>query len=65
MFMSHEQSVKQYDNIKTGNKLFERVSEFKHLGTALTNQNWFMKKCLLPFTSESFVILFGIEKYKV
>jgi len=24
-----------------------------------------MKKCLQPFTSESFVFLFGTEKYKV
>ena len=63
--MSHEQSVKQYDNIKTGNKLFDRVSEFKYLGTTLTNQNWFMMKCLLPFSTESFVFLFGTEKYKV
>jgi len=31
-------------NIKINNSFFERVEEFKYLGTTLTNQNSFRKK---------------------
>jgi hypothetical protein len=39
MFMSTEQHAGQSYNIKTSNKPFERVEEFKYLGTTPTNQN--------------------------
>jgi hypothetical protein len=37
--MSGEQNAGRCHNIKTGNSSFEKVEEFKYLGTALTYQN--------------------------
>jgi hypothetical protein len=39
MVMSREQNAGQNHNIKRDNKSFERLEQFKYLGTALTNQN--------------------------
>ena len=39
MVMSGEQNAGRSHSIKTDNRFFERVEEFKYLGTALTNQN--------------------------
>jgi hypothetical protein len=39
MLLSHHQNVRQNRNIKTANRLFENVSQFKYLGTTVTNQN--------------------------
>jgi UDP-galactopyranose mutase len=39
MVISHELHAGQNHNIKGHNKSFERVEEFKYLGTNLTNQN--------------------------
>jgi hypothetical protein len=39
MVMSRNQNTGQNHNIKTDNKSFERVEEFKYLGTTLTNKN--------------------------
>ena len=39
MVMSHDQNAGQSHIIKTDTTLFERVEEFKYLGTTLTNQN--------------------------
>jgi hypothetical protein len=38
--VSHEQNAGQNDNIKIDNKSFERVKQFKYLGTTLTNRNF-------------------------
>jgi hypothetical protein len=38
-FLSLEQSVEKYHNIKTGNKSSESVEQFKYLGTTLINKN--------------------------
>jgi hypothetical protein len=39
MIMSHNQNAGQNHNIKIENKSFERVEQFKYLGTALMNRN--------------------------
>jgi len=39
MVMSRDQNAGRSHNIKTDNSSFERVEEFKYLGTTLTNQN--------------------------
>jgi hypothetical protein len=39
MLLSHHQNVGQNRDIKTANRLFENVSQFRYLGTTLTNQN--------------------------
>jgi len=37
--MSRDQNVGRSHSIKTDNSSFERVEEFKYLGTTLTNHN--------------------------
>jgi len=39
MVMSQEQNVGQNYNINIRNKSFEKVEQFKYLGTTLTNHN--------------------------
>jgi hypothetical protein len=39
MLLSRHQNVGQNWNIKIANRLFESVSQFKYLGTTVTNQN--------------------------
>ena len=39
MAISQDQKAGQSHNIKNDNSSFERVEDFKYLGTALTNQN--------------------------
>ena len=39
MVMSRNQNTGRSHNIKNDNRSFERVEEFKYLGTTLTNQN--------------------------
>jgi hypothetical protein len=39
MVMSPYQNAGRSHNIKTDNSSFDRVKEFKYLGTTLTNQN--------------------------
>jgi len=40
MVMSRDQNAGRSRNIKSDNKSFERVEQFKYLGTTLTNQNY-------------------------
>jgi outer membrane protein W len=60
MVMSREQNAGQSHNIKTDNSYFQRVEQFKYLGTTIMNQFYFGKdsgrECLLSFSAESFVI---------
>jgi hypothetical protein len=39
MLHSHDQNADQDLDINIGNRSFENVSQFKHLGTTVTNQN--------------------------
>jgi hypothetical protein len=39
MLLSRHQNVGQNRDIKIANRLFEKVSQFKYLGTTVTNQN--------------------------
>jgi hypothetical protein len=39
MLVSQGQNAGQNREIKIGNRLFENVSQFKYLGTTVTNQN--------------------------
>jgi len=39
MVMSRDQSAGRVQNVRIDNNIFERVEEFKYLGTTLTNQN--------------------------
>jgi len=39
MVMSRDQNAERSHSMKTDNSSFERVEEFKYLGTNLTNQN--------------------------
>jgi hypothetical protein len=38
MLLSHQQNVGQNQDIKIANRSFENVSQFKYLGTTVTNQ---------------------------
>jgi hypothetical protein len=64
MVISRDQNAGQGHNIKIDNSSFEKVEEFKYLGTTLTDQNSIQEeiksrlklgKCLLSFGAESFV----------
>ena len=41
---SPDQNVGRSQNIETDNSSFERVEQFKYLGTSLTNQNFIRKE---------------------
>jgi hypothetical protein len=42
--VSHSQSVDENWGIKIANRSFENVSQFKYLGTAVTNENLIQKE---------------------
>jgi len=44
MFVSHEQNARQYRNIRTDYKSFERVDQFQHFGKNIPINIAFMKK---------------------
>jgi hypothetical protein len=44
MLLSCHQNVGQNRDIKIANRSFENVSEFKYLGTTVTNQNLIQEK---------------------
>ena len=65
--MSRDQHAGQNHNIKISNKSFERMKQFKYLGTTLTDQNSIneeIKSSLLSFGVESFIFQFSKQKYK-
>ena len=44
MVMSRDQNVRRIHSVRIDNTTFERVEEFKYLGTTLTNQNSIAKE---------------------
>jgi hypothetical protein len=44
MLLTHHQNVGQNWNIKTANRWFENMSQFKYLGMTVTNQNLIQEK---------------------
>ena len=44
MVMSRDQNTRPSHNIKTDDSSYERVEQFKYLGTTLTNQNFIQKE---------------------
>ena len=72
MIMSRDQNAGRSHIMKIDNSFFERVEEFKYLGTTLTNKNSIQEEiqrrlkvgnaCL--FSAESFVFQFAIQKVK-
>jgi hypothetical protein len=53
MLLSRQQNISQNRNIKIANRSFENVSQFKYLGTAVTNQNLFQEKIKRRLTSDN------------
>ena len=53
MFMSENQNAGRSQNVKIHNSSFERVEEFKCLGTTLTNQNSIQKETKSRWKSEN------------
>jgi len=53
MVMSPDQNAGRSHNIKTDNSSFERVEEFKYLGTTLTNQNSIQEEIKSRLMSEN------------
>jgi len=71
MAMSRDQNAVRGHIIKLDNRSFERVEQFKYLGTDLTNQNSIQegiksefRECLLSFGAEAFVFQSAIQKCK-
>jgi len=73
MVMSLDQNAGRIQSVRIDNSTFERVEEFKYLGTTLTHQNSIteeikeqieVRKCLLSFGAESFVFQVAIQKSK-
>ena len=73
MVMSRDQNAGQIQSVRIDNTTFERVEEFKYLGTTLTNQILLRKKLradwgqeiLAIFRCRTFVFQVAIQKFKV
>ena len=53
MVMSRDQNAGRTHSMKTDNSSFERVDEFKNLGTTLTNQNSIQEEIKSGLTSRN------------
>jgi len=68
--MSQDKNAGRIHSVRIDNNTFERLEEFKYLGTTLTNRNSIaeeqieVRKCLLSFGVESFVFQVAIQKLK-
>ena len=69
--MSRYQNAGQSHNIKFANVSFERVEQFKYLGTIITNQNSIQdemkstlpSECACCHSVQNLFFLFAIQKY--
>jgi hypothetical protein len=73
MVMSRDQNAGRNHSTKIDNSSFERVEEFKYLGTTLTNRNAIQEEvksrlklgeCLLLLGAESFIFQVAIQRLK-
>jgi len=72
MVMFRDQDAGQSHSIKTDNRSFERVEEFKYLGTTLTNQNSIQEKLRANWSQGMLAIIWfrilclpiAIQKFK-
>ena len=72
MVKSRDQNAGRTHSMKTDNSSFERVDEFKYLGTTLTNQNSIQEEIKSRLKTgnacyhsvQSFVFQFAIQKFK-
>jgi hypothetical protein len=66
MVMSRDQNAGRTHSMKTDNSSFERVDEFKYLGTTLTNQNSIQEgsQGMLAIIRCRIVFQFAIQKFK-
>jgi hypothetical protein len=51
MLVSRDQNAGQNREIKIGNRSFQNVSQFKYLGTTVTNQNLIQEEITRRFNS--------------
>jgi len=70
MVISRDQNAGQIQSVKTDNSSFERVEEFRYLGTTLPIQNSIqediksrLKSGMLSFSAEYFAFQFDIKKF--
>jgi len=71
IFLSHEWNAGQNQNCRVANKGFENLVKFKYLGMTLAYENCLheeikvkYRKCLLPFSPESFIFWLSLKEYK-
>jgi hypothetical protein len=57
MLLSRHQNVGRNWDIKIANRLFENVSQFKYLGTTVTNQNLIQEEIKRRLRSRTFCLL--------
>jgi hypothetical protein len=64
--VSRDQNARRSHNIKNDVSSFERVKQFKYLGTILTRnyEQTEVREFLLSFGAEYFVFQFAVKKYK-
>jgi len=73
MVMSRDQNAGRSHSVKTDSSSFERVEEFKYLGTTRTNQNFIQEEIksrlksgmLAVIRCRSFVFQCAIQKFKI
>jgi hypothetical protein len=73
MLLSHHQNARQNHDIKTANRSFENMAQFRYLGTTVTNQNLIQEEIkkrlilvmLATIQSRTFCLLVCCLKIKI